>query len=228
MQADGAVFSHNDAGGIPAYTSYGHTPSYERINSGTGTVQTVCGFYSSGGIETGWTCTNYTPIKIANPAATGTITNLIGIDIAGLNTGSTLNLSMRSLGNTTEMWHGGPIIVGASTHSPDTRLEVEESKTLSSSPLDDYAAALTLDPSYTSIGAYTVTRHNYIDVQDVGIAGGATVTDACVLSFDAGAGTHKALDTGTIKVTPGSVDAWMKINIYGTIYYIPAYTSKTA
>lgn len=104
--------------------------------------------------------------------------------------------------------------------------EIEGTQTLTGALSDGYAGSLALDPGYS--GAYTVTRHNYIDVQNPSTASGAAVTDACVLRFDAAAGTHKAVDAGSTKSTPGGVDAWMKININGTIYYVPAYTSKTA
>jgi hypothetical protein len=75
-------------------------------------------------------------------------------------------------------------------------------------------------------GAFTVTRYNYITIAN--LTGAATVTNGCVIRFNANAGTHKALDAGTTKVTFTGVDAWMKININGTIYFKPMYLSKTA
>ena len=48
------------------------------------------------------------------------------------------------------------------------------------------------------------------------------------VSFDAAAGTHKAVDSGTTKTSPGTVSVWMKINVNGTVHYVPAYTSKTS
>lgn len=77
-------------------------------------------------------------------------------------------------------------------------------------------------------GAFTVTRLNYWKVATPVLTGSAVVTDACVFDFDAAAGTHKAVAAATTKTTPGGVDAWLKINIAGVLYYIPAYTSKTA
>lgn len=74
--------------------------------------------------------------------------------------------------------------------------------------------------------SYTVTRLNYIHMDNVG--GTGTVTDACAIKFDANAGTHEAVDSGSTKSSPGTVSAWMKINVNGTIYYVPAYTSKTS
>jgi hypothetical protein len=113
-------------------------------------------------------------------------------------------------------------------------LELDEAEEIAANQTDDYAAVLRLDPNYhaDSASSFTITRHNYIEAQNVSAvndgAGNLTVTDAALVRFDAAAGTHKALDSGTTKSTPGSVDAWVKVNINGTIYYLPAYTSKTA
>lgn len=111
----------------------------------------------------------------------------------------------------------------------DCTFELEVSRTITGAVTDGYAGSLLLDPAYDAATAQTVTRHNYIDVQNVALtgAGPAALTDACVMRFDAAAGTHKAIDSGTTKTTPGTVDAWMKQNINGTIYYMPMYTSKT-
>lgn len=105
-------------------------------------------------------------------------------------------------------------------------VEFESLRTLTGALTDGYAGSLILDPGYTA--AYTVTRHNYLDCQNPSTAASAVVTDACLVRFDAAAGTHKAVDSGTTKTTPGAVDAWIKVNVNGTIHYIPTYTSKTA
>jgi len=100
---------------------------------------------------------------------------------------------------------------------------------ISAGVTDGFHAAMRCSPSYSAATAQTVTRHNYIDLENVvaGGAGPATITDACVMRFNAAAGTHKAVDAGTTKASPGTVDAWVKVNINGTIYYQPSYTSKT-
>lgn len=121
-------------------------------------------------------------------------------------------------------WRIGGLKIGASGAAA-TMLELEQTETLSAGAADKYAATLTLDPGYS--GAFTVDRHNYIDAQNVSTASSAVVTDAALVRFDAAAGTHKAVDSGTTKTTPGTVDAWVKVNINGTLYYLPAYTSKT-
>lgn len=117
--------------------------------------------------------------------------------------------------------------MGIGTANPATHLESEQTVTISSTTADGYSAALTLDPRYSATSAQTVARHNYIDVLTPTTTN-VTVTDACVFRFNASPGTHKAIDSGTTKASPNEVQAWIKININGTIYYVPAYTSKTA
>ncbi len=114
--------------------------------------------------------------------------------------------------------------------TPDQMVEFAQVETVAGAVTDGYAAALRSDPGYTAAAAQTVTRHNYWDIQDVSVAGEgpAAVTDACVMRFDAAAGTHKATVGATTKVTVTAVQAWVKVNINGTIHYIPAYTSTTA
>jgi len=46
--------------------------------------------------------------------------------------------------------------------------------------------------------------------------------------FPAAAGTHSVVDAGTTKVTPGTVNSWIVINVNGVEHYIPSYTSKTS
>lgn len=75
-------------------------------------------------------------------------------------------------------------------------------------------------------GAFTLTRLNYLELTQ--FSGTSTVTDATVFRFPAAAGTHKAVDAGTTKTTPGTVNSWVKINVNGVVNYIPAYTSKTS
>ena len=57
--------------------------------------------------------------------------------------------------------------------------------------------------------------------------GAATVTDACVFDFNAAVGSHKAIDSGSAHPDIDTTDAWMKIDINGTIHYIPCYTDKS-
>lgn len=122
--------------------------------------------------------------------------------------------------------------VGIGSSAPATKIESEENITLTGNVTDSYASALTFDPGYTVTdgGNHTVTRLNYMDLNnpsETETSGTITITDAAVMRFDAAAGTHKAIDAGTTKTTPGTVDAWMKINLNGVIYFSPCYTSKT-
>lgn len=131
-------------------------------------------------------------------------------------------------GNVTGTISGGaitPTTVTASGAIKGVSLEAEASGTLSGDVTDGTVASLTLDPAYS--GAHTVTRHNYIIAENPALTS-TTLTDAALVRFDAAAGTHKAVDDATTKTTPGGVDAWVKINVNGTLLYMPAYTSKTA
>lgn len=115
-----------------------------------------------------------------------------------------------------------------------TELSTTESKALVASVTDGTASNLQLAPTYTNstASAFTVTRHNYGIIKNPVLTntggGSIAITDAVVWQFDAAAGTHKAVDTSTTKTTPGAVDAWVKINVNGTIMYTPCYLSKTA
>lgn len=105
-------------------------------------------------------------------------------------------------------------------------LVIQSSATLVAGLTDGYLASQWWRPTYS--GAFAVTRHNYVNVRNPVVSGGASVTDAALFRFDAAAGTHAALAAGTTKATPSSVSAWVKININGTLHYVPAYTSTTS
>ena len=117
--------------------------------------------------------------------------------------------------------------VSGDTTTKNGHLYIFGTGRITGSQADDSSSGIALDPAYTAASAQTLTRHNYLDLQNPSLSS-VTLTDACVARFDAAAGTHKAVDSGTTKTTPGTVDAWLKFNINGTIYYIPAYTSKTS
>lgn len=122
---------------------------------------------------------------------------------------------------------GGYMGIGATV--PNSMLELMETYTIGMDYGERISAGLTLDPAYDDGGGgWTVTIHNYIDLNNVQLINTAAVTDGCVFRFDAAPGTHVALDAGTTKTTPGSVNKWVKINANGTVSYIPAYNSKTA
>lgn len=148
-------------------------------------------------------------VYISAPSKTaGTLTNLYGLYVGDQSVGATLNYAIYT--------NAGLVRLGDNT-------EIEEVETLTGDVADDYAAGLALDPGYT--GAFTVTRHNYIDVQDVSLAAGAAVTDAAVFRFDAAIGTHKALPAAFQTTdSGGDTTNWaggILINILGTLYKIP-------
>jgi len=124
--------------------------------------------------------------------------------------------------------------VGIGTTTPAVKIHSAETSTITGTVADGYAAALMLSATYNAATAQTVTRHNYIRVPNVvvGGAGPAAVTNAAIFRFDAAAGTHKALaGTGggvacTIGDGPTGANAgtplgWMKINVNGTLRFIP-------
>ncbi len=104
-------------------------------------------------------------------------------------------------------------------------IQAAQTLTLAAGANDGYAAGILLKPTIS--GAFTLVRHNYLTFNNP-VLSSATLTDACVMNFDAAAGTHKAVDGSSTKTTPSGVNAWVKINVNGTVYYMPAYTSKTS
>jgi hypothetical protein len=122
---------------------------------------------------------------------------------------------------------------GGTTYLTNVLKALEEDETITASGTDDASSGIALAPKYNADDAatFTIDRHNYLELKQVVAAnsgaGGLDVTDAAVMRFDAAAGTHLAVDSGTTKTSPGTVDAWVKVNINGTIYFLPGYTSKT-
>lgn len=181
------------------------------VHRGTGVVTGAAMFFT--GVPT-----------VSQSATTGAITNVYGFYCQKMKqAGVTTGYGMYQADSGDLNYFAG--YMGHGQVAPATQVEMEETKTLAVGISDDYAACLTLDPGYT--GAFTVTRHNYLDAQNPSVAASAVVTDACLVRFDAAAGTHKAIDGNTTKTSPGTVDAWLKYNVNGTIYYSPLYTSKT-
>src|SRR3990167_5486075 len=189
----------------------------------TGLLNAARLFYDqSAATEYHYNASNTISNQISSAGSTNTIFNESALDIDFRIEGtSNTNLFYVDAGNNR---------VGFGVATPAQFVELEETQTITGAVTDGYAGALVLDPGYTAATAQTVTRHNYIDVQNVSVAGAgpAAVTDAAVMRFDAVAGTHKATVGATTKTTPTAVQAWLKINVNGTLHYIPAYTSTTA
>jgi len=177
------------------------------------TVGDIGGYYTIQGISSG----AYTP---ANSYYMDDQTG-VGISI-GRATGAFAGLYVNYDGN-----------VAIGTVSTSQLFTLGEIKTITGAVTDGYSAALRLDPGYTAATAQTVTRHNYIDVQNVSVAGigPAAVTDSAVFRFDNVAGTHNALASnaavavtigaGPTGSTAGNPQGWMKINVNGTLRYMP-------
>ncbi len=120
---------------------------------------------------------------------------------------------------------GGLQVGGVATDPVISTINTSYQFTLTGALSDEFYCGLQESPSFT--GGFTIARHNYITLNNPVLAGGAAVTDACIIRFNAAAGTHKALLTGTTHPHPATTDAWVKININGTIFYIAAYTHTT-
>lgn len=142
--------------------------------------------------------------------------------------GDTSSTSIRSAGGITAS--GDANISGLVTASRSlvsgSALQAQGTGTLSGALTDGYLSSLNLAPTYDQ--AFNVARHNYIICANPVLTNGATMTDACVFRFNAAAGTHKAVDAGTTKATPGAVDAWVKFNINGAVFYFAGYANKTS
>lgn len=191
--------------------------------SGAGNITTCDAYLAASPTQTstGVIVTNH-GVRVLNQGLSG-ITTSYALRIAA-QSGATSSWAIACDGVNSPSYHVGRFMFGAS-QAASTLVELQETETLTASPADGYAASLTLDPGYT--GAHTVTRHNYIDAQNPSVAGGAAMTDACLVRFDAAAGSHKATLAGSNKQSPGNVSAWVKININGTLHFIPTYTSTT-
>lgn len=202
-----------------------------KVVYGQETSRTVSsGTYSWKGIET-------TAQDVIAARVTGGTFTFIDCDLGNAPTdysgGTMTHLSLRAQGKAefqdTTYISTNSKYFGIGVTAPVTAIDSNEVFGLVSNLGDGFSATLTIDPGYTGSGfTRTVTRHNYIDVQDCSVAGTAAVTDACVFRFDAAAGTHRAVDAGTTKASPGTVNAWVLINVNGTIHFIPSYTSKTS
>ena len=114
------------------------------------------------------------------------------------------------------------------------RLKTTDSEAITASTTNTYTGSLVEAPTFTAntSSALTISSHNYLEFKNPVVTvtgtGSLSITNAAAMQFDASASTHKALSPATTKTTPGGVDAWIKVNINGTVYSIPAYLSQTA
>jgi len=111
--------------------------------------------------------------------------------------------------------------VGLGTTAPTTKMHVVESTTLSAGITDGYTAAMTLSPAYDQ--GFTVTRHNYIEVDNPVLTNSAAVTDAVLFRFNDSEANHKVLSAAGAGNCPVGAAGCVKININGTIRVLPYY-----
>lgn len=201
-----------------------NVPSVASGSVGGATITNLYGIYvdnqTAGGTLNYAIYTNSGPVRLGDAASIiGSVAASVQLLVKGAasQSGNMLNIQDSSANLILQ-------VLAPNTINP--YLQIADKRTLGAGVSDGYTSGLRLTPQYDA--AFTVTRHNYLDLADPVLTNSAAVTDAAVMRFNANAGTHKAVDGGTTKTTPGGVDAWPKININGTIYYIPAYTSKTA
>lgn len=138
--------------------------------------------------------------------------------------------SVGGLGVAKAGFFGGSINVnGAIAAATQPAILAAGTSTIVGGVTDAYTASIRHTPTYSAGSALTITRHNYMDLNNPVLtgAGPAALTDAAVFRFDAAAGTHKATKAATTKITVGGVDAWVIINMNGTLMYMPAYLSTT-
>ena len=115
---------------------------------------------------------------------------------------------------------------GGLGQSPITAsLDIASTLTLTGNLNDVNSGGISFDPVIS--GGHTVSRYNYLKFENPFLGLSAVLTDACIMQFDANAGSHKAIDSGSAHPDIDTTDAWIKININGTVHYIPAYTDKS-
>jgi hypothetical protein len=156
-------------------------------------------------------------------------TNIVGNTFQSFASVSDANPQSQLSGNILSFGVGGATAVDVSftrtATSGQPLMTLLGAGTLSASPAD--APLLTLSAAIA--GAFTITRFTYLKLTNP--TGAATVTDAAAFGFDAAVGTHKALaSNGAVATVLGSVgpagsqttvQGWLKINVNGTLRYIP-------
>lgn len=165
------------------------------------------------------------PIR-ANPATTAN--NAFGILV-----GAESQRRFQIIGDGTMSWGSGSAardtFLARVAGTPGGVLSTASTFTNTGGVTDGYLGALRMTPTYD--GAFTVTRHNYLDFNNPLLTNSAVLTDAAVLRFDAAPGTHKALAANaSVAVSLTSVgptgaqttvQGWLKLNVNGTLRYVP-------
>ncbi len=166
------------------------------------------------------------PLSISDTTASTTTAGALLIGTGTAATTVTFGAGNGNVGGS--LTTGGQITsnnAGAAAASP--AFVSSGTSTIGGGVTDGFTASYRLTPVYN--GAFTVTRHNYIDVNNT--TGTSTVTDGAVFRFNAVVGTHCALASDGAVVTTftgvgptgaqTTIQGWMKINVNGTMRYIP-------
>lgn len=111
--------------GTQEYMTFASTTDLAAATGGaTATVARMAGLRLADSVGTGWTVTDYRGFGLTSPTGSGTITNLIGVDLEDYGSRATNPMSLRSLGALVQMRHAGPAVFGA-TGAPNTALGID-------------------------------------------------------------------------------------------------------
>jgi hyaluronidase-like protein HylP len=107
------------------FSSFQHQLRLRPIASGTASFDHVYGVYvpPTNSVGAGWTVPDYAAVRIEAPGGTGSITQLVGIDIRDFRGRAANNYSLRSFGPAVHMRHSGGVSLGAQA-SPETLLHL--------------------------------------------------------------------------------------------------------
>ena len=107
------------------FSSFQHQLRLNPIANGTAAFARVHGLYMppSNSVGAGWTVPHYSAVRIEAPGGTGTIAQLVGIEIRDFDGRAASNCSLRSFGSAVHMRHSGGVSLGAQA-TPDTVLHL--------------------------------------------------------------------------------------------------------
>jgi hypothetical protein len=182
------------------------------------------GLYVRGDVASSFTLPNYNGITIHSPSLTGggTVTNVTGIDIANLNTG-TNNIAIKTANTngyqlyasgTAQSYFGGNVGIGAA--SPSYSLDVQKTTTAASG-YSNFASSISNNIQPTSAGASA----DYGGLTVYTNFGNANTNDASRFNYGISAGAMNA-STGTVGNMFG-IDAVAGTSSTGTVTEAVAY-----
>lgn len=139
------------------------------------------------------------------------------------------------------VFRGGPTtpitiatLSGSAVAGTTPGLATVGTSTITGGVTDGFNGSVQMTPTYDAATALTVTRHDYLILDQVLLtgAGPAACTDAAAMRFNAAIGTHKALAAnGSVAClftaasgptgAQTAIQGWLKLNCNGTLRYIP-------